>query len=408
VRWYLEKVDAMMFVLRRENEYDSDSFAARYTTPEIAARALVRIRALDVEPFSLIGGMFEPPIPTELPPDTMERAVAFCLSKRSEFNESKLKSALRQATDYTDTHPCLSDRFASFGVKKPFETWLVELQRDEPPGIRLLEPNAAKVFALMSQELLQHRDSWERFSEAFERATADLDRLQKKYEAGLTSVEEDLELIAYLLEMGERANARTKAVIDALAIKHPHESRIQKHQLLFELQRNQDRAAIPKIEAMARQEPSQEFELLASLYDYFEGQGDRLASERLRHRLLELQAEAEMLTEQMNSLNPSDDLEPLILEKDDFFRLRFALQSIKGIAAAYVLRKTLSHRYTSSCSQLLIVLDSKPFRMAPDAKSVVQELASKLELQNDIVINVIKMNPQWRARLESMPSAKIL
>ena len=119
VRWYAPRLQAYGFVMSRRDEYEADAEAAKVTSAEALAAALV---ALEVRG-AVVTGRFWPEIwrgveSSPTPPSRSWSALPPMLQAAGTSSDdvSTLRRALARQSLDDDTHPALADRLAALGV----------------------------------------------------------------------------------------------------------------------------------------------------------------------------------------------------------------------------------------------------------------------------------------------------
>ena len=118
--WYAPHFQAYSFALARANEYDADASAARLTSPEQAATALVRVSVgADIahgEYWDRVRRRIE--AEAEAPGDTYQGLHGYMKAPATDDKHltGSLVRALEARTGHADTHPALADRLAALGV----------------------------------------------------------------------------------------------------------------------------------------------------------------------------------------------------------------------------------------------------------------------------------------------------
>jgi len=120
VRWYYPRFFALTFVMRRQQEYIADANAAQATSPQTVADCLIMNHA---------GGGF---YYQEFLPDVIQKAeqngqeprpLTLLYERMAEISaikerlEEHLRKSSEEETQYSDSHPSLSDRLAALGCR---------------------------------------------------------------------------------------------------------------------------------------------------------------------------------------------------------------------------------------------------------------------------------------------------
>jgi Zn-dependent protease with chaperone function len=117
--WYIPFFNAYSFVLARANEYEADRCAVQLIGDRHIAAALVNIEVkanfLDSYFWQQINQLADE---QPDPPNNIFTLLGSTIKNSLELEQEKLylKQALGNETNYSDTHPCLSDRLTALGI----------------------------------------------------------------------------------------------------------------------------------------------------------------------------------------------------------------------------------------------------------------------------------------------------
>lgn len=136
MNWYVPRLAGYSFALARQQEYEADAEAARLTSSQHLATALVLVNArapITIEAFWKKHWERAHAVPE---PEAHTYSRLFHYLKTAPLDRgmaiNKLNEALRNKTDYADTHPSLRDRLSALGESPTFsfgqttaaEAWL--------------------------------------------------------------------------------------------------------------------------------------------------------------------------------------------------------------------------------------------------------------------------------------------
>jgi Zn-dependent protease with chaperone function len=117
--WYVPRFSAYSFALARNNEYEADAISVELTDKETATHALVNVHASS--PYinehywsSYYKKADRIPEPDHAPYEGLVRFMAENKITQADML-ARIKQAMEETTNYSDTHPCLKDRFNSIG-----------------------------------------------------------------------------------------------------------------------------------------------------------------------------------------------------------------------------------------------------------------------------------------------------
>jgi Zn-dependent protease with chaperone function len=113
--WYIPYFNAYSFVLARADEYEADRFSVEKLDRTIVAQTLVRTRMSELAVVRHFWPeVYRASVTASEPPAIYARMCAFFDAPLG-VGAYDLKQALRVATDYNNTHPCLADRVKAVG-----------------------------------------------------------------------------------------------------------------------------------------------------------------------------------------------------------------------------------------------------------------------------------------------------
>src|SRR5690606_11086817 len=122
LNWYVRRLDALSFPLRRKNDYEAGAASAEVVGTERAGQALtnVHVRAA-LEPSVWEGIKQKVHQTPHAPADLLLDWEHYCKSQSPEDAATALEQVLEEETGTTDTHLSLSDRLNALGVSPKLE-----------------------------------------------------------------------------------------------------------------------------------------------------------------------------------------------------------------------------------------------------------------------------------------------
>lgn len=218
--WYIPYCDTYTFPLRREQEYNADQCSIDVVGKEAFASALIGLRVkasyLDRKYWSKVSEEFKD---VSAPPATAFSNMAASFKEGiKEFDaESWLKEGLRTKTDFSDTHPCLTDRLAQImGIPKEEVAALAMSMLST--ASKSPNPSAAQVMlGEKLPELMKQIDEawrvkaqpiWEENHATRQQFKKELEELEKKAETEELTAEEFLTLANLTYQLKTMAEAR--------------------------------------------------------------------------------------------------------------------------------------------------------------------------------------------------------
>ncbi len=288
-RWYWPRFNANSFVLGRADEHVADACGVEVTDRATIGEALIGLHVM----WRLADEVVAPKIGRraedgpEPPDDIVEDVIRMLRTELTpERAERWLEQELRVPTDYTDTHPSLSDRLAAIGYQPA--------PQPDRWRLRPLEETAASVFfgdrlAEWTRELgrlwkEQNAIGWRMQHEWLKATREKLARLEEKQRtAGLDEAEAWL-LAKWTCQIGSEAAAI--AALRELLAERPDDSGARGN-LGMLLLKAEDPEGIEHVEEAMQSEPDLVFPGLEALARFARNRGRLEEAEDYRRRLRE-------------------------------------------------------------------------------------------------------------------------
>lgn len=336
LNWYVPRLDALSFPLRRKNEYEADAASAEVVGTERAGQALtnVHVRAA-LEP-SFWEGIKKKVHQTPHPPaDLFFDWEHYCKSQSPEDAATALEQALEEETGTTDTHPSLSDRLNALGVSPKLE------QPSEPNAARALLGDQYRYFV----EQMGFRWSagvHEGWTREHQRLAATRQRVQELEQLGNQrplDVDEAFELADKSEDVHlERDPLPLYQAVLALAPSHVG-ARFAAARLL--LQRG-DTAGVELAQGLERDaDPKLRMHVNAMLASFHARRGDENAAKESLARGQQA-FETELRRERAReALRTNDTFAPPALSDEELRKLRETLELFPQVRRAYLVRKLI-------------------------------------------------------------------
>jgi Zn-dependent protease with chaperone function len=336
--WYAPYFNAYSFALARGNEYEADAIAARVTSVQAAAQALVsthiRSDALHEHYWRpLIKRADTTPEPDARPYTGLARFLQENPLQREELL-ARIRKAIDRKTGHADTHPALKDRLAAMNAppvlpsapqRSAAEAWL---------GGRL--PEVLKDFD--QQWLQRNRQPWKQRYEYVQEARAKLTELERKQQAELTQ-EERWNLAAWTEEFVPERDALP--LYRAYAEQAPEDRDADFAIGRILLGRN-DTAGIAHLER-ATEKINLALPACEVAYDYFVRAGDANRADAWRRRGERFIDVVDSARAERASLSASDTFLPAGLSQEARSRLEEQLALVDGVKRAWIAKKKLAH-----------------------------------------------------------------
>lgn len=144
LNWYVPRLDAFSFPLRRRNEYEADAASAEIVGKERTGQALVNVHVKGALNPDFWKGVKKQVFQTAHPPVALYHDwAARVKTQQTTDAEGALKEALEEETGLSDTHPSLTDRLAKLGVVATVE---------QAPSISAAEALLGSQYAALVQQ----------------------------------------------------------------------------------------------------------------------------------------------------------------------------------------------------------------------------------------------------------------
>lgn len=349
LKWYAPYLNAYSFVLARAQEREADQYAVELAGKNVAALALTRLttkqRAL-TEDFwpNFFRGAKEKPV---APRDTFTQMLAGVEQSIGHAKAQKwFLEALRVPTGYDDTHPALGDRLTAIGYQKdsPELRTLVDavVKADE-----LKESAASKYLRELPEDLLpswnrlwreQIAHPWSERHEEIKKAKKRIAELDELAKTRALTIEEQWERVVAIGEAEDRA--ATLPSLKALLDESPdHIGANFAIGLVLLEQGNAD--GIPYLEKTMSRSTELAAAASALISDFYLDQGNEEMATAFNKRAEEYREKARQLQEQALSFSVNDKFAPHDLEERRVKELQSQLSKVRGLSAAYLVRKVI-------------------------------------------------------------------
>ncbi len=239
--WYVPRFSAYTFALARNNEFEADAIAAKLTSPETAAKALVNVHATAPfiekeywESYYKQADLF--PEPQHKPYEGLRGFMQTSALDRTSMLK-RIKAEMQQDTHYADTHPALRDRVDALQSKPVMPSSPTISSADAWLGEKL-----SSIMSDFDQAWLEeNRDSWKNRFDYVQEAQSLLASLSDRVKDELSD-EELWKLASVTHEF--KSDGDAKPLYLAYLARHP-EDRDAAFYLGTILYREEDEACMP-------------------------------------------------------------------------------------------------------------------------------------------------------------------
>jgi Zn-dependent protease with chaperone function len=401
LNWYVPRLDALSFPLRRSNEYEADAAAAELNGNERAAQALANtsVRA------ALLGGFFEGVFkqatntahpPARLFHDWPQKSAG----QTPEDAETALKEALEEVTSTDDTHPSLSDRVQALGVDVRVEPWPERSAAEEYFGDQYDSYVQQAGYHWSSRVAL----SWQQQHSLVQQKKARLSALEKERQKRLLTADEAFEYadIAEDVLPDHDALPLFQAVLEL----HPDHERARFSVGRLLLNRD-DKAGLQYMESFENHRDPQLRLASASLLTRFhERAKDEAAAEQSLAKARKA-AEAQQERQQArNEIKADDRYVPHGLDEAVLNRVTLALATVPEVKTAYLVQKAVDDEGPPI---YVLAFDRKTglFVDDKDAALLPEKINGKVELPGEQWIVPLETTGSLRKPIKSVAGAEI-
>ncbi|CAN1511313.1 M48_Ste24p_like domain containing protein [Fimbriimonadaceae bacterium] len=411
VNWYFTRFDAMMFVLGRDNEYDSDAFAARYTSPLSAAQGLVRLNLSELAPFNPKDGILPEILQrASAPPrDLVLRLHRYIGNQRIDSkSEDNLRLALKQQTDYNDSHPALSDRLKALDQMRSFDDWMTRVRAPYRNGIEeFFGPNWQTIADKLSafwhakleskwSEIISNQESLGNRERELEHLRAQGKLLASGYEdlAGIQQERRDHEALVETLREGLE--------------KYPENARLMLVDGWKRLTLDKDDSGLAVLDEAMLKDPAITENAASVAFGYLSQRGDTAQAEKYRLKLIEWSARADTVRESMTKFAPNDRFEAVDVAPRERATLVEGLQKVGKLESAFLVEKVVVLDTTYRQTFLLVFPKKRLGLELISHDGLCQEVAERVEFSRSCLIIVPGDVDKWRPILEQIRGSRLL
>ncbi|WP_028081758.1 M48 family metallopeptidase [Solimonas soli] len=344
---YLPYFEAYSFPLARANEYEADAVAARLVSPQAAAQALTNVE-ISARYF---GSRFWAGVhakANDLPQPSLTPYAQFGASLQRELDMASssdwLQQALRQRTTSDNTHPALADRLRALGCEAEFA-----LPAQGEGAEQLLGDAATRLAAQLDE-------GWrEAVADAWQRRHAQAQQEQQRHGELCASESQGAELtvaeareLAALEETWGAGAARALERFRILRERAPHDV-VTAYELGRRLLRIGDAGGVALIEEAMAAESDAVVPGCELLIEHFLAIGDEARARAAQERRLQQQGVLAAARAERETVRLSDAFIPHELEAAVRAGLREQLQALRGLRAAWLIRKQVRHLPERPC-----------------------------------------------------------
>lgn len=409
VRWFQPRFAATTFALRRANEYEADRAAAEIAGSSNMAHALMRLTYLG----SHVNKSFweklndrtrELPAPPLDAFNSLEEAAAQTPDHELVFR--RISNALREPTDFDDTHPSLADRLASLSETPSSESDAVAAV-EKPPELNaaqiLLGPRVQVILTELGEKFAKaNKAKWERQHREFLEEKKSLERLREQATQAPLSENDSLDLAYFTFHVDGPDAA--EPMFRNLHMLFPANSTVT-YWLGHILALKGDLDAEPLLRKVMAENPKYSrasINLLGQLY-WTHGENEKLAE--LREEAVEHQTTGRMTEAHARTLQLGDDLEVHDLTAEQVARIVEQLPAVPKLQVAYLVCKVLPNGQRRLT--MIAFHKAKAIERGNEQHLLVAELLKVHGLPRGTMVFSPKERKNWIKRLDKIPGAKV-
>jgi len=411
VNWYFTRFDALMFVLGRDNEYDSDAFAARYTSPLSAAQGLVRLNISELAPFNPKDGIIPEIVQRAAAPprDLVVRLHRYIGDQQIDSkSEDNLRLALRQQTDYDDSHPALSDRLKALDQVRSFDDWMDRVRAPYRNGIEeFFGPNWQSIADKLSafwhakleskwSEIIGNQESIGTREVELQKLRAEGKLLASGYES-LASIYQERRDHAALIE-----------VLREGPEKFPDNERLMLVEGWKRLNIDKDDSGLAVLDEAMLKDPGITENAASVAFGYLSQRGDTALAEKYRLKIIDWSARVEAVRGSMEKLAPTDRFDPVDIAPRERVALTESLKKVSKLEAAFLAEKVLTLETDFRLTLLLVFPKKKLGLEVISHTGLAQEVADRIEISRSCLVIVPGDLAKWQPILDNIRGARIV
>jgi len=347
--WFMPRLSALSFPLRRQSEYEADRTAARLVGVQTYGEALCLLPIAARWFGEYWERVYNQVKHRHAPPEKPFHAVGVAF--RSEWDSNRaaqwLQEAVNRPSDVIDTHPSLLERLHAVGYLQPSNDPLrpppLPLPRppDQSAAEYLLGPaEAALADRLETEWRAEIEPVWETQREVLRQTQEQVAQLQQKARHTPLSADELYTLAEGLARLQDKAQA-IPLLQQVLQLEPNHASA---HFLLGTLLLEQkNEAGVSYLERAMQLDPHCTEAASGLLYDHFMSKGDLQRAAAYRHRVAAYHDQLAAAQKERSGVTRRDQFLPHGLTPEQLQHLVQQLSAERGIVKAYLVRKQLQH-----------------------------------------------------------------
>ncbi|HEX5704960.1 MAG TPA: M48 family metalloprotease [Pyrinomonadaceae bacterium] len=348
IKWYAPYFDAYSFVLARAQEYEADRYAVETSGKTVTARMLMQ---LAVKTRALRGDLWEkfyrragdqpqaPKNPFALMLTELEQPLAPMKV------DKWLRQSLSVETGYEDTHPALAERLEGIGFTRDAQTRDLMAQAIDLKNGLVLETAAQRYLREIPKDVTdsydrlwreQVVDAWKQTHDYLQQARQRLAELDEASTSRPLTINEQWERAKCTANLSDTATALP--IAQEVFRQDPNHAGANMA-IGGTLLEQEDPAGVEYLEKAMQLDASLTGDACELLFNFYQAQGRPIEAETCRARAEEFYLRMQQLQDQAGYLTVHDRFEPHDLDDDAIKKLQEQLASVRGLIAAYLVRK---------------------------------------------------------------------
>ncbi len=409
--WYVPYFSAYSFALRRQNEYEADSFAIQYTDTQAGGSALLTLR-LWGQRFEEVWSQYYKQVLEQMEVPTgvlLQIADTAKHALPTETAVDRLTSALRKKTGFDDTHPGTKDRLLAIGYLK--EGYQVEELVPPIPAVSASEFYFGVELPYIRQELEQDyrnraAQGWKARYETLQEHSKKIKELEEKGQQTQSLSRDELMHLGGLYEQVDRVEGAilcTRTIIEKEPDYLP-----AKYQLARMLLESKEEEGMALMEEVMEKEKDYTFSGCQIIYSYLMNAGREEEANNYRSRYLQTTDLYDEMKEERKILRSGDTLVPAEIPADFLQQVREVAATIDRLQEILIVRKEVKISPEKPCIYVYLQVRTTPNgKEGEQVGSVLEELGSRLDWNFPHYLYTNLNHKGYQKRMRQVPNAVV-
>lgn len=423
-RWYAPRLELHAQLVSRQDEYESDALAGTYSSPQVMARALVRLHVLQRHLASVVIPQIhgQSADRAEPPPDVPERMARLLRGMSREDAGRSLAHELSARTLDDHSHPSLSDRVARLTVAADGDSMtqnlvdqLVNTAGGPSAADELL--GASRVVSLRTELAgrwqVEIMDRWRGWHGAARLWQAEEGASDAATDSANASVEFQVMLARARWAVDCAPASQAVELLREVLRREPShaEASIQLGRLLLDSDDPAERVeGLRTLQTDYLRDTAHALVAAQALEEHYAREGSIVNVERVQSRARQLSDRILFGLNERLTLREDDALLPLPLPATTLERLRRACGSERLLASAYLVRKRPTILVEDPCVVLAAEVRVAWYKLSSDsAPELAVSLSKRVSLPGVSGFTVVPVEPRsgLLRRLREIPGAEV-